>query len=85
MCECCLVVLPVISCIKYRLKRGISWKFVFGFSLFLVALCVPVHENRKHVQGWNLNTTASFPGRHNNNNKHREKLDNKSGGNSFLG
>ena len=72
MCDCCLGVHCVRSWSRYGLKQGISWQFIF-FSLFLLVLCVTVHKSHKHVQGWNPTTMTYFPGRHNNNNKHREK------------
>ena len=49
----------------------------FGFYLVLLVLYVPVHEDHKHVQGWNTTTTTSFPGTRNNNDKHGEKPNNK--------
>ena len=47
----------------------------FGFSLFLINSCLPVHKNHKHVQDFHPTTTTSFPGRHNNNNNNKEKSD----------
>ena len=32
-------------------KTGNFLAICFWFSLFLLVLCVPVHENHKHVQG----------------------------------
>ena len=69
--ECCLGSHCVSSWSLYGLKRGIPWQFVFGFSLFLLILCLPINENHEHVQSWNPTTTKSLPGRHNNN-KNRE-------------
>ena len=84
MCECYLGAHCVNSWSNYGQKRGISWQFVFVFSMFLLVLCVPVHENHKHVQGCNPTTTTSLPGRYNNNNKHGEKPNKKLGGKFLL-
>ena len=48
-------------------KTGKSLAICFGYSLFLIILCLPVYENHKHVQGWNPTTTKYFPGINNNN------------------
>ena len=85
MCECCLGARCVRLWSSYGLKWGITWKFVFGLYLFLLVLCVSVHENHKHVQSWNTTTTTSLPGIHNNNNKHRQKPNNKLGEKGFVG
>ena len=59
--------------------------FVFGLSVFLLVLCVLVHENQDHVQGWNPITTTYLTGIHNNINiKHREKPNKKLGGKDFV-
>ena len=63
--------------VQLRPKMGISLQFVFGFYLFLLILCVPVHENHKRFQGLNPTTTIYFPVRHNINNKHGEKPNKK--------
>ena len=65
--------------------RAGSWLSGFGFSLFPLLLCVPVNGNHKHVQVWNITNTISFPVRHNNNNKHRGKPNNKLGEKGFFG
>ena len=41
----------VSSWISYGLKQGIPWH-VFYFSLFILILCLPVHEKYKHFLAW---------------------------------
>ena len=76
-CECCLGAHRVSSWSCYGLKLGIPWQFGFSLSLFLIILCLPVHENHKHVQDWNPTTTTSFPGIHNSNNNNIMEKQNK--------
>ena len=88
---CILNVLLLFGSILCQLMDQIrpkTWNLlvIYFLSLFLIVLCVPVHENHKHVQGWNPTTTNYFPGRHNNNNnKHGEKPNNKLEGKVFVG
>ena len=69
---------------KLRPKTGNLLEIFFVFSLFLLVLFVLVHEDHKHVQGWDPITTTTFPGGHNNNSKHGEKPNNKLGGKGFF-
>ena len=85
MCECCLGARCIISWSSYGLKRVISCQKIFGFSLFFLVLCVPAHENHKDFQVCNTPTTTYFPGRNNNDNKHREKPNNKLWGKDVVG
>ena len=68
-----------------RPNMGNPLVIFFVLFLFLLVLCVPVHDNHKHVQGWNPTTTTYFPGINNNNNKHRDKPNNKLRGKGFDG
>ena len=65
---------------QIQLKTGNPLANLFCFISILLILCLLVHENHQHVQGWNPITTTSFSVRHNNNNKHGEKPKNKLGG-----
>ena len=62
---------------QLRPKTGNPLAICFGFSLFLIMLCLPLHENRKHVQGWSPTTTTYFIGRPNNNSNNRDNPNKK--------
>ena len=64
-------------------KTGNLLAIFFWFLSILLVLCILVHEDYKHIQGWNPITTTYFSGRHNNNKKDRENPNNKLGGNFF--
>ena len=55
MCECCLGARCVRSWISYGLKQVKPWLFIC-FFLFILTLCIPVHENYKHFLVWETKT-----------------------------
>ena len=57
MYECCLGARWVILWSRYGLKQGILWYF-FCFLLFILTLCINVHEKHKHFLVWDRIVSA---------------------------